>query len=449
MQNCTIHDVGQEAIHVKENSSFVTIQGCTIFNTQRIGGCCNGEGVYIGTSSSGPLDNTNNVTIKNNRIHNTTDEGIELKPGTHYCVVEGNELYLNNTKIRYQQGAIEVNQRDHAPQTWTGNPNHVVRGNRIHDNKAGIRLGTGAAAYHNVVYGIAPGYPGIFVDNLNADGFTRSVHYNTVHMTSHGITVSGAKADIQNNIGTTGPNNVAFDAAYFVDAARHDYRLAAGMARLNAGADLGGAVPDAGHERPRDAQPASGADNRGPTDPSSPFRTGGPSRDSFKGSRPTEEKVDGEGDWALFVRGAGNDFPGRQRNDGGHDGGRLFERERTGGRRRGGERRHSPHPGRNVCLDVAGHASWFEGRHAAGRRHRRHDDRGRHLHGNRAGRRNRARLVQTGDWTDDGRQADREVRQWSIRSTSPGPAWIPSGSTMSGSQTSGSEASRWTPRGRS
>ena len=272
VQNCTIHDVGQEAIHVKENSSFVTIQGCTIFNTQRIGGCCNGEGVYIGTSSSGPLDNTNNVTIKNNRIHNTTDEGIELKPGTHYCVVEGNELYLNNTKIRYQQGAIEVNQRDHAPQTWTGNPNHVVRGNRIHDNKAGIRLGTGAAAYHNVVYGIAPGYPGIFVDNLNADGFTRSVHYNTVHMTSHGITVSGAKADIQNNIGTTGPNNVAFDAAYFVDAARHDYRLAAGMARLNAGADLGGAVPDAGHERPRDAQPASGADNRGPTDPSSPVQ---------------------------------------------------------------------------------------------------------------------------------------------------------------------------------
>ena len=258
VRNCRVHDVGQEAIHVKENSSFVTIEGCTIYNTQVIGGCCNGEGIYLGTSSSGPLDNTNNVTARNNTIHHTTDEGIELKPGTHDCVVEGNELYSNNTNISYNQGAIEINQRDNSAQSWTGNPNHIVRNNLIHDNKAGIRLGTGATAYNNVIYNTASSFPGIFADNLNGDSFTRFVYHNTIHMASRGVTVSGATATVLNNIGTTGTNNLAYDAAYFVNAAGRDYHLVPGAAPVNAGMDLRGVVPTDGDGLVRDAQPDLG-----------------------------------------------------------------------------------------------------------------------------------------------------------------------------------------------
>jgi parallel beta-helix repeat protein len=258
VQNCTIHDVGQEALHVKENSSFVTIEGCTIYNTQVIGGCCNGEGIYVGTSSSGPLDNTNNVTVRNNRIHDTTDEGIELKPGTHHCVVEGNDLYANNTKISSPAGAIEVNHRDNPAQSWSGNPEHLVRNNRIHDNKAGIRLGTGATAYNNVIYNTG-GYPGIFVDNVNNDNFTRYVYHNTVHVIRGGIRVSGGAADVRNNIGTTGVSNVTFNPAFFVDVGGHDYRLVHGAVPVNTGVDLRSAVPADHSGALRDARPDLGA----------------------------------------------------------------------------------------------------------------------------------------------------------------------------------------------
>ena len=236
IQNCTVHDVGQEAIHIKEHSSFVTIQGCTIYDTMKLGGCCNGEGIYVGTSSSGPLDNTNNVTIRNNIVHDTTSEGIEIKPGTHDCLIEGNEVYNTNTIDPY--GAIEINQRDSGPQTWVGNPNHLVRNNIVHDNKTGIRLGTGSTAYNNIVYNTAASYSGIRADNLNGDSFPRRIYHNTVHMTSNGITNSGATVDIRNNIGTSATNNLPFNAGYFVNATARDYHLVADSAPSNAGIDL-------------------------------------------------------------------------------------------------------------------------------------------------------------------------------------------------------------------
>src|SRR5262249_25723055 len=70
IRNCIVHDVGQEGIHPNSNSSFITIQHCTIYNT----GVWqyDGEGIYVG--GVGSNDNTNNVTISNNTIYNTTDE---------------------------------------------------------------------------------------------------------------------------------------------------------------------------------------------------------------------------------------------------------------------------------------------------------------------------------------------------------------------------------------
>jgi parallel beta-helix repeat protein len=236
LRNLIVHDVGQEGIHVKQNSSFVTVENNVVYNTRKLGGCCNGEGIYVGTSTSGSLDNTNNVTVRNNTIHDTTDEGIEIKPGTHDCIVEGNTLYATNTLISSAQGAIEINERDASPQTWSGNPSHLVRNNTIHDNKAGIRLGTGATAYNNVIWNTASGFTGIMIDNLNGDSFMRYVYHNTV--VNGGISNSGATVDIRNNIGTSGTKNLSYQASYFVNAAAHNYHLVAGSAPVDAGASL-------------------------------------------------------------------------------------------------------------------------------------------------------------------------------------------------------------------
>jgi parallel beta-helix repeat protein len=241
VQNCTVHDVGQEGIHVKESSSFVTVQNCTVYNTAKLGGCCNGEGIYVGTSTSGPLDNTNNVMLLGNTIHDTTSEGIELKPGTHDCVVDGNTLYNTNTLDHF--GAIEVDERDASPQTWSGNPNHIIRNNIVHDNYTGIRLGTGSTAYNNIVYNTNAGFEGIRVDNNNGDSFTRFVYHNTVHMTSNAVVLSGGTANVRNNIGPTTTNNLAFNAAYFVDAITHNYHLVSGSTPVNRGVDLSSVVP--------------------------------------------------------------------------------------------------------------------------------------------------------------------------------------------------------------
>jgi len=242
VRNCTVHDVGQEGIHVKENSSFVKIEGCTIFNTQKLGGCCNGEGIYVGTSSSGPLDNTNNVTLANNVIHDTTDEGIELKPGTHHCLADGNTLY-NIVMPQYSAsaaGVIEVNERDLSPQTWSGNPSHLITNNVVYNSTTAIRLGTGSTAYNNVIYSPLAGRFGIYVNNNNSDSFTRFIYHNTIHMTADAVVVAGGTlADVRNNIGpTTSTSNLAFTGTYFVDASAHNYHLVPGVAAVNAGENL-------------------------------------------------------------------------------------------------------------------------------------------------------------------------------------------------------------------
>jgi thermitase len=251
VQNTTIHLVGQEGMHVLANSSFITLQNNVIHDTRQY--AWNGEGIYIGTSSSGPLDNTNNVIVRNNLIYNTPDEGIELKPGTHDCIVEGNTLYniMANGEYSETGGAIEVNEATiscpscvNGIQTWPFNPNHIIRNNVVHSSKTAIRLGTGGTVYNNVVYNIVSPYNGILVNNNAGDFYPRRVYHNTVDMTSsRAILVSGGSADVRNNIGPATANNMATSSIFFVNPAARDYHLLPGSAPVNAGVDLTATVP--------------------------------------------------------------------------------------------------------------------------------------------------------------------------------------------------------------
>src|SRR2546430_1167927 len=89
----TVHGVGQEGIAIRGDTTNIRLDHVTVYNTGRNGTSSNGEGIYIGGGNA--PDNTSAVTVQNSVIYNTQDEGIELKPGTHDCIVELNTLYNN------------------------------------------------------------------------------------------------------------------------------------------------------------------------------------------------------------------------------------------------------------------------------------------------------------------------------------------------------------------
>src|SRR5262249_46773024 len=155
VQNVTIHHVGQEALGVHLDSSFVTLRKNTIHDTRQWQ--YNGEGIYIGHGSTASHDNTNNVTIQGNTIYNTNDECIELKSGTHDNIVDGNDIShcLLDPSWGATIGSIEVDEAINGNQYWNSNPNHIVRNNIVHDTKSGIRPGTGATVYNNLVYNLS------------------------------------------------------------------------------------------------------------------------------------------------------------------------------------------------------------------------------------------------------------------------------------------------------
>lgn len=247
ISNCIVYNIGQEAIHVHAGSSFVTIDTCTVHDAGVW--AFDGEGIYIGTGDSSPLDNTNHVVVKNCTIFNTTDEGIELKIGTHDVTIDGNLIYNANTVDNgYGGAAIEVNQAVGSFQHWDSNPNHIIRNNKIHnvgpgtgaaDLNSGIRAGTGGAYYNNLIWNINALGAGIFVDNQSSDSYTRKIYHNTIDLPgSRAVILNAGTVDIRNNIGPATPNNIATSSAYYVNKSGADYHLAAGSAPINAGADL-------------------------------------------------------------------------------------------------------------------------------------------------------------------------------------------------------------------
>jgi hypothetical protein len=262
LQNSMIYNIGQEGVHVRINSHHVTLKSNVIHDTGK--GTSNGEGIYVGTSSSGPSDNTNNVLAVNNTVYNTTDEGIELKPGTSTCVVDNNTFYNTGN-----YAAIEVNQNEiPGVQLFDGNPGHVVRNNTIHDISANgataaIRAGTGSTVYNNVVYNIAGEKYGIVSDMLIPDSYARRIYHNTIDVPgSRALFIDdGAPTDSRNNIGPGTAGNIATSDAFYVNKAGRDYHLASGSAPVDAGVDLAGSVPfdRDGRSRPIGPAPDLGA----------------------------------------------------------------------------------------------------------------------------------------------------------------------------------------------
>src|SRR4029077_3468109 len=198
-------------------------------------------------------------------------------------IVERNIMYNNLTPgSSYSSGggAIEIN---NPSGNYGSNPNHVIRRNIIRDigftsgiTKYGIRAGTGAKVYNNVLYNINRNYTAVQCNDAN--DYPRIIYHNTVDAASNRAVVnSGTTMDSKNNIGPATPNNLPILPSMFLNYTSHDYHLVAPLLGL----DLRSIVPTDFDGNPRDATPDHGAfeyvASGTPTPTPTPTRTPTPS----------------------------------------------------------------------------------------------------------------------------------------------------------------------------
>lgn len=93
-----VHDVGDEAIHLREFSTDNVVDGNEIRNTGLLDTKF-GEGIYVGTAHSNwckytacSPDNSDRNVLSNNDISNTTAENIDIKEGTTGGTIVDNHL---------------------------------------------------------------------------------------------------------------------------------------------------------------------------------------------------------------------------------------------------------------------------------------------------------------------------------------------------------------------
>lgn len=238
IQNNTVHNMGQEGIRVRSpiSSSFnILIQDNEVYNT---GTVSNGEGVYVGEGGAG--DDTNNVTVLNNLIHDTTDEAIEFKPDSHDNIADGNTIYNCLHGFGSTVGCIEVNQTV----SYASDPAHIIRNNIIYDSRTAIRAGTGCTIYNNVIYNLTASHNGVYVDNADSDSWTRVIYHNTIDLAAaNAVNISAGTTDVKNNIGPTTTDNIATSSAYYFDPTNGDYHTVVGSTPVDSGLDLTSTVP--------------------------------------------------------------------------------------------------------------------------------------------------------------------------------------------------------------
>jgi hypothetical protein len=96
IQGLTVHDTGDEAIHLRANSTDNVVLNNTISKTG-LRRDKFGEGVYIGSAVSNwctvndcQPDRSDRNVVKGNKMSQTTSEAIDIKEGTTGGLVEGN-----------------------------------------------------------------------------------------------------------------------------------------------------------------------------------------------------------------------------------------------------------------------------------------------------------------------------------------------------------------------
>lgn len=112
IQGLTVHDIGDEAIHLRGNSTDNVVLQNTISKTG-LRRDKFGEGVYVGTAVSNwcvvtdcQPDRSDRNVVKGNKIGETTAEAVDVKEGTTGGVVEGNTF--DGTRLTGADSWVDV-----------------------------------------------------------------------------------------------------------------------------------------------------------------------------------------------------------------------------------------------------------------------------------------------------------------------------------------------------
>jgi hypothetical protein len=156
--------VGDEGVHFRTGSSDGTIVNSTVHDTG-LKSPSYGEGVYIGTAksnwdsimgSSTTPDPSNNVTVQNNKIYNTTTEGVDVKEGTTGGRIIGN-TFINSgfSGENYGDSWVDVKGNGYVISGNTGNGT-LLDAFQVHQALKG--WGNDNKFSNNTVEGGVPGY---------------------------------------------------------------------------------------------------------------------------------------------------------------------------------------------------------------------------------------------------------------------------------------------------
>lgn len=171
----TVHDVGDEGIHLRTFTTDSTVTGNTIHNTgQRRDKF--GEGVYVGSANGnwsvytgGQPDRSDRNTVSGNTIFGTTAESVDIKEGTSGGLVVGNTFDGSAQTVDGGDSWVDAKGND-----WTisGNVGHhsTRDGYQVHHNKL-LKLGLGDWGLRNTFTGNTadvqgPGY-GLWVHDAS------------------------------------------------------------------------------------------------------------------------------------------------------------------------------------------------------------------------------------------------------------------------------------------
>lgn len=108
IQNLNIYNIGYEALHILNNSSYCNVLNNNIHDTGKYNPEKGfSEGIYIGSAVSNWENNipdyTNNIIISYNNLYNIKSECIDIKEGTQYGIVSYN--IMNGSELNNENNA--------------------------------------------------------------------------------------------------------------------------------------------------------------------------------------------------------------------------------------------------------------------------------------------------------------------------------------------------------
>jgi hypothetical protein len=192
----SVHDTGDEAIHLRDFSSYDTVTRNVVRSTGHENSFY-GEGIYVGSAHSNwckdsgcQPDGSNHDTITGNDIAQTTAENVDIKEGTTDGVISGN--HFDGTGMDSSAATSWVNVKGN---NWAITRNTGTDSNRdgLSDHQVYDGWGLGNVFTGNTLAVNGPGY-GIYIQSKRLGsvvGCDNTVTGAGSGLTNHGCTSAG------------------------------------------------------------------------------------------------------------------------------------------------------------------------------------------------------------------------------------------------------------------